>query len=175
MSDDMEEILEQIETFAGSRKNAVAWYRLYPIASLDGLTAEKLVAKGRIVELKDFLDSVENGATVDMQCILWELENDRRSGNLAEYIPQQSWVRYGVGEGDPARIEAVDRIGRRWGYELEERIRKRIETSPLLSVIKLSEQSEYPGQAEALEGIFEYLLQDGTLRQYRQDWFYRTE
>ncbi len=57
----MEEILERIETWAGSRIKAEAWYRSHPITSLDGLTAEQLVDQGRTEDLKEYLDHIENG------------------------------------------------------------------------------------------------------------------
>jgi hypothetical protein len=108
---------------------------------------------------------------LDVKAVLDELEEDRRSGRLAEYIAHESWVRYGLdGSG---RIMAVDRIGRCWDCALEEKIRQRVDETSTPNTIQLSEQPEHQAQRDSITGIFEHLVREGTLSQYRQGWFYK--
>ena len=57
----MEEIISLIETWAGTRSQAEAWYHSHPINALDGLTTEQLVNQGRFDELKEYLNHIEAG------------------------------------------------------------------------------------------------------------------
>lgn len=55
------QIQDRIETWAGSRLQAEAWYRFYSIAALGGMTAEQLINQGRAHDLVAYLDHIEFG------------------------------------------------------------------------------------------------------------------
>ena len=55
------EILSRLETWAGGRSQALAWYRAQPIAALDGRTAEALVKSGKASVVRDYLDHLALG------------------------------------------------------------------------------------------------------------------
>ncbi|KRA65707.1 XRE family transcriptional regulator [Caulobacter sp. Root656] len=55
------EILSRLETWAGGRGQALAWYRAQPIAALDGRTAEALVKSGKAALVRDYLDHLALG------------------------------------------------------------------------------------------------------------------
>lgn len=57
----MEEILTLIEPWAGSRRQAEAWYHSHPINTLGGLTAEQLVNQDRFDDLKEYLMHIGAG------------------------------------------------------------------------------------------------------------------
>lgn len=57
----IQDILSQIEPWAGSRAAAWAWYQTYPIASLGGLTAEQLIARGKADEVTAYLAHIRQG------------------------------------------------------------------------------------------------------------------
>ena len=54
-------ILDKIESWAGSRRAAKAWYQSHPIAALGNWTAAALVAHGRGDDVLRFLEHVEAG------------------------------------------------------------------------------------------------------------------
>ncbi|CAN7265028.1 antitoxin Xre/MbcA/ParS toxin-binding domain-containing protein [Caulobacter sp. LjRoot300] len=58
---EMLEILSRLETWAGGRGQALAWYRAQPIAALDGRTAEALVKSGKAGLVRDYLDHLALG------------------------------------------------------------------------------------------------------------------
>lgn len=58
---EMLEILSRLETWAGGRNQALAWYRAQPIAALDGRTAEALVKSGKAALVRDYLDQLALG------------------------------------------------------------------------------------------------------------------
>ncbi|MBE0465209.1 hypothetical protein [Halomonas colorata] len=51
----VQDILIQVEPWAGSRAAAWAWYQTYPIAALGGLTAEQLIARGKVDEVTAYI------------------------------------------------------------------------------------------------------------------------
>ena len=55
------EVLSRLETWAGGRGQALAWYRAQPIAALDGRTAEALVKSGKAAVVRDYLDHLALG------------------------------------------------------------------------------------------------------------------
>jgi hypothetical protein len=55
------EILSRLETWAGGRGQALAWYRAQPIAALDGRTAEALVKSGKAAVVRNYLDHLALG------------------------------------------------------------------------------------------------------------------
>ena len=55
------EILSRLESWAGGRGQALAWYRAQPIAALDGRTAEALVKSGKAAVVRDYLDHLTLG------------------------------------------------------------------------------------------------------------------
>jgi hypothetical protein len=116
--------------------------------------------------------SAERGSS-DSDAILQQLEEDRSSGRLAESVTTSSWVRYGIDSENA--VQAMDRLGRTWSVELEEWIRQYIQETPPLASIMASDLPEYSDQPEALEGILEWLLRDGTLRQRPDGQYYRAE
>ncbi|QOR40223.1 hypothetical protein HNO52_18130 [Billgrantia diversa] len=98
-------------------------------------------------------------------------EQDRASGKLTDDTTKRSRVRNG--ESGDGRIEGRVPFGRVWDLQLEGKIRQRIQEAPLLSIIKLTDQPEYKDARIALEEVFDWLIRDGTLSQYRHNWFYR--
>lgn len=58
---DMSTVLEKIEPWAGSRQEALKWYRTHTIAALGGFTAQELVERGRTGEVLEYLRHIQNG------------------------------------------------------------------------------------------------------------------
>ncbi len=58
---EMLEIVGRVESWAGGKDQAMAWYRAEPIAAFGGRTAEALVKDGKAGPLRDFLDHVALG------------------------------------------------------------------------------------------------------------------
>lgn len=57
----IQDILIQIEPWAGSRAAAWAWYQTYPIAALGGLTVEQLITRGKADEVTAYLAHIHQG------------------------------------------------------------------------------------------------------------------
>ena len=57
----MLEILSRVSTWAGGKRQAMAWYRAQPIAAFGGRTAESLVKSGQASTLRDYLDHIALG------------------------------------------------------------------------------------------------------------------
>ena len=55
------EIIHRITLWAGSERQALAWYRGEPIPAFGGLTAENLVKNGKAAAVGDYLDHLERG------------------------------------------------------------------------------------------------------------------
>ena len=55
------EIIHRITLWAGSERQAHAWYRGEPIPAFGDLTAENLVTNGKAAALGDYLDHLERG------------------------------------------------------------------------------------------------------------------
>lgn len=55
------EIIDRIILWAGSERQALAWYRGEPIPAFGGLTAENLVKSGKSAAVRDYLDHLERG------------------------------------------------------------------------------------------------------------------
>lgn len=58
---DLIEILNQVEPWAGSIRQAFAWYRCEPLASFGGLTAADLVIAGQAEAVKAYLRRIAVG------------------------------------------------------------------------------------------------------------------
>jgi hypothetical protein len=58
---EMLEIVGRVESWAGGKDQAMAWYRAEPIAAFGGRTAEALVKDGKAAALRDYLDHVALG------------------------------------------------------------------------------------------------------------------
>jgi Antitoxin Xre/MbcA/ParS C-terminal toxin-binding domain len=58
---EMLEILSRVSTWAGGKRQAMAWYRAQPIAAFGGRTAESLVKSGQASTLRDYLDHIALG------------------------------------------------------------------------------------------------------------------
>ncbi len=58
---EMLEIIGRVESWAGGRHQAMAWYRAEPIPAFGGRTAESLVKEGKATAVRDFLDHVALG------------------------------------------------------------------------------------------------------------------
>jgi hypothetical protein len=58
---EMLEIIYRIANWAGSERQAVAWYRAEPIPAFGGRTAEFLVKEGKAAAVRDYLDHVATG------------------------------------------------------------------------------------------------------------------
>lgn len=54
-------ILPRIEAWAGSREAACRWYREKPIPSLGGLTAQQLVARGKMADVLSYIEHIDQG------------------------------------------------------------------------------------------------------------------
>ncbi|MDZ7854082.1 MAG: hypothetical protein U5L98_15945 [Halomonas sp.] len=57
---DEEVIFSRIEARAGSRKEAYRWYRQTPIPALGDLTAQQLVARGRVADVLSYVEHIEH-------------------------------------------------------------------------------------------------------------------
>jgi hypothetical protein len=55
------EIVRRVADWAGGKRQAMAWYRAYPIPSFGGRTAESLVKDGKAAAVRDYLDRVATG------------------------------------------------------------------------------------------------------------------
>lgn len=58
---EMLEVLGRVLDWAGSKEQAMAWYRTQPIAALGGRTAESLVKSGEAAAVRDYLDQIAIG------------------------------------------------------------------------------------------------------------------
>jgi uncharacterized protein (DUF2384 family) len=58
---EMVEIVARVSDWAGSAKQAMAWYRAAPIPAFGGRTAEALVKEGRAAAVRDYLDHLALG------------------------------------------------------------------------------------------------------------------
>jgi lambda repressor-like predicted transcriptional regulator len=58
---EMLEIVSRVESWAGGRPQAMAWYRAQPIAALGGRTAEAMVKSGQAGMVRDYLDQIAVG------------------------------------------------------------------------------------------------------------------
>ena len=58
---EMFEIISRVEAWAGGQAQAMAWYRVQPLAALDGPTAEALVKSGGAGAVRDYLDYIALG------------------------------------------------------------------------------------------------------------------
>lgn len=58
---EMLEIVGRIAGWAGSKDQAMAWYRAEPIPALGGRTAESLVKDGKAADVRDYLDHAALG------------------------------------------------------------------------------------------------------------------
>lgn len=59
---EMLEIVGRVVDWAGSEKQALAWYRAEPIAPFGGRTAEALVKEGKAAAVRNYLDHVATGS-----------------------------------------------------------------------------------------------------------------
>ncbi|WP_158294517.1 antitoxin Xre/MbcA/ParS toxin-binding domain-containing protein [Halomonas urmiana] len=53
-------ILPLVEAWAGSTKEAQRWYKETPIPALGDLTAQQLVARGRVAEVLSYIEHIEH-------------------------------------------------------------------------------------------------------------------
>lgn len=58
---EMLEIVKRVETWAGGKDQAMAWYRAEPIPAFGGRTAEALVKDGKAVAVREYLDHIALG------------------------------------------------------------------------------------------------------------------
>ncbi|MDQ0391774.1 MbcA/ParS/Xre antitoxin family protein [Labrys monachus] len=58
---EMLEIVARIAAWAGSERQAMAWYRAEPLPAFGGRTAESLVKEGRAGAVRDYLDHIALG------------------------------------------------------------------------------------------------------------------
>jgi hypothetical protein len=58
---EMLEIVGRVSAWAGSKDQAVAWYRAQPIAAFGDRTAEALVKSGQAAAVRDYLDHLALG------------------------------------------------------------------------------------------------------------------
>ena len=58
---EMLEIVARVESWAGGKDQAMAWYRAEPIVAFGGRTAEAIVKDGKAAALRDYLDHVALG------------------------------------------------------------------------------------------------------------------
>ena len=58
---EMIEIIARIAEWAGSERQAMAWYRAEPIPAFGQRTAESLVKEGKAVAVRDYLDHIALG------------------------------------------------------------------------------------------------------------------
>jgi uncharacterized protein (DUF2384 family) len=55
------EIIHRVSSWAGSERQALAWYRAEPIPAFGGRTAESIVKSGKASALRDYLDHLAMG------------------------------------------------------------------------------------------------------------------
>lgn len=58
---EMAEIIHRVSEWAGSERQALAWYRAEPIPAFGGRTAESIVKSGKAAALRDYLDHLAIG------------------------------------------------------------------------------------------------------------------
>ena len=58
---EMLEIVKRVESWAGGKDQAMAWYRAEPLPAFGGRTAEALVKDGKAMALREYLDHVALG------------------------------------------------------------------------------------------------------------------
>ena len=58
---EMAEIIHRVSDWAGSERQALAWYRAEPLPAFGGRTAESLVKNGKAAALRDYLDHLALG------------------------------------------------------------------------------------------------------------------
>ncbi|MDR6815047.1 uncharacterized protein (DUF2384 family) [Neorhizobium sp. 2083] len=58
---EMAEIIHRVSEWAGSERQALAWYRAEPIPAFGGRTAESIVKNGKAAALRDYLDHLALG------------------------------------------------------------------------------------------------------------------
>ncbi|HEX4079550.1 MAG TPA: MbcA/ParS/Xre antitoxin family protein [Rhizomicrobium sp.] len=58
---EMLEIVSRVSDWAGSKDQAMAWYRAEPIPAFGGRTAESIVKTGQAAALRDYLDALAMG------------------------------------------------------------------------------------------------------------------
>ena len=58
---EMLEIVARVTSWAGSERQAMAWYRAEPLPAFGGRTAESLVKDGKAVAVRDYLDHIALG------------------------------------------------------------------------------------------------------------------
>ena len=58
---EMAEIIHRVADWAGSERQALAWYRAEPIPAFGGRTAESIVKSGKAAALRDYLDHLALG------------------------------------------------------------------------------------------------------------------
>ncbi|MBB4570175.1 antitoxin Xre/MbcA/ParS toxin-binding domain-containing protein [Rhizobium leucaenae] len=58
---EMAEIIHRVSEWAGSERQALAWYRAEPIPAFGGRTAESIVKSGKAAALRDYLDHLALG------------------------------------------------------------------------------------------------------------------
>jgi hypothetical protein len=58
---EMLEIVRRVESWAGGKDQAMAWYRAEPLPAFGGRTAEALVKDGKAMALREYLDHVALG------------------------------------------------------------------------------------------------------------------
>ncbi|KKX34358.1 antitoxin Xre/MbcA/ParS toxin-binding domain-containing protein [Rhizobium sp. LC145] len=58
---EMAEIIHRVSDWAGSERQALAWYRAEPLPAFGGRTAESVVKNGKAAALRDYLDHLALG------------------------------------------------------------------------------------------------------------------
>ena len=58
---EMGEIIHRVSDWAGSERQALAWYRAEPLPAFGGRTAESIVKSGKAAALRDYLDHLALG------------------------------------------------------------------------------------------------------------------
>ncbi|MDX3927235.1 MAG: DUF2384 domain-containing protein [Shinella sp.] len=58
---EMAEIIHRVSDWAGSERQALAWYRAEPLPAFGGRTAESIVKSGKASALRDYLDHLALG------------------------------------------------------------------------------------------------------------------
>lgn len=58
---EMAEIIHRVTDWAGSERQALAWYRAEPLPAFGGRTAESIVKGGKAAALRDYLDHLALG------------------------------------------------------------------------------------------------------------------
>jgi len=58
---EMAEIIHRVSEWAGSERQALAWYRAEPLPAFGGRTAESVVKSGKAAAVRDYLDHLALG------------------------------------------------------------------------------------------------------------------